>query len=64
MIPCVIRGKEERGIRLLIGGLCSHEAVRQSVLKEGKLLLENQEKKLRQIENLDYGIKRPLILPI
>jgi hypothetical protein len=45
------------GIRLLIGGPRCHEAVRQSVLKEGKLLLENQEKKLRQIENLDYPDK-------
>jgi len=42
------------GIRLLIGGPRCHEAVRQSVIKEGKLLLENQEKKLRQIENLNY----------
>jgi len=40
--------------RLLLGNFRSHEAIRQSVLKEGKLLLENQEKKLRQIENLDY----------
>jgi hypothetical protein len=42
------------GIRLLIGGPRSHEAVRQSVLKEGKLIIKNQEKKLKQIENLDY----------
>jgi hypothetical protein len=46
------------GIRLLIGGPRCHEAIRQSVLKEGKLLLENQEKKLRQIENLDYPDKK------
>lgn len=45
------------GIRLLIGGPRCHEAIRQSVLKEGKLLLENQEKKLKQIENLDYPDK-------
>jgi hypothetical protein len=45
------------GIRLLIGGPRSHEAIRQSVIKEGKLILENQEKKLRQIENLDYPDK-------
>jgi len=44
-------------IRLLIGGPRCHEAVRQSVLKEGKLLLENQKKKLKQIENLDYPDK-------
>ena len=45
------------GIRLLIGGLRCHEAIRQSVIKEGKLIIENQEKKLRQIENLDYPDK-------
>lgn len=45
------------GIKLLIGGPRCHEAIRQSVLKEGKLLIENQEKKLRQIENLDYPDK-------
>jgi len=45
------------GIRLLIGGPRCHEAVRQSVIKEGKLLLENQKKKLKQIENLNYPDK-------
>ena len=45
------------GIRLLISGPRCHEAIRQSVLKEGKLLIENQEKKLRQIENLNYPDK-------
>jgi len=45
------------GIRLLIGGPRCHEAIRQSVIKEGKLLLENQEKKLKQIENLNYPDK-------
>ncbi|MBU4228403.1 UPF0236 family protein, partial [bacterium] len=43
--------------RLLLGNFRSHEAIRQSVLKEGKLIIENQEKKLRQIENLDYPDK-------
>jgi hypothetical protein len=43
--------------RLLLGNFRSHEAIRQSVLKEGKLLLENQEKRLRQIENLNYPDK-------
>jgi hypothetical protein len=38
------------GIGLLIGGPRCHEAIRQSVIKEGKLIIENQEKKLRQIE--------------
>ncbi|MFH1939933.1 MAG: ISLre2 family transposase [bacterium] len=41
------------GIGLLIGGPRCHEAIRQSVIKEGKLIIENQEKKLKQIENLD-----------
>ena len=45
------------GIRLLIAGPRCHEAIRQSVIKEGKLILENQEKKLRQIENLNYPDK-------
>jgi len=45
------------GIRLLIGGPRCHEAIRQSVIKEGKLIIEKQEKKLRQIENLDYPDK-------
>jgi len=45
------------GIRLLIGGPRCHESIRQSVIKEGKLIIENQEKKLRQIENLDYPDK-------
>ena len=31
--------------------------MRQSVIKEGKLIIENQEKKLKQIENLDYPDK-------
>jgi len=47
------------GIRLLIAGPRCHEAIRQSVIKEGKLILENQEKKLKQIENLDYPDKEP-----
>jgi len=45
------------GIRLLIGGPHCHEAIRQSVIKEAKLIIENQEKKLKQIENLDYPDK-------
>jgi hypothetical protein len=44
-------------LRLLIGGPRCHEAIRQSVIKEGSLIRENQEKKLRQIENLDYPDK-------
>jgi len=43
--------------RLLLGNFRSHEAIRQSVIKEGSLIIENQKKKLRQIENLDYPDK-------
>jgi hypothetical protein len=39
--------------RLLLGNFRSHEAIRRSVIKEGKLIIENQEKKLKQIENLN-----------
>jgi len=45
------------GIRLLIGCHRSHEAIRQSVIKEAKLIIENQEKRLKQIENLNYPDK-------
>jgi hypothetical protein len=45
------------GIGLLIGGPRCHEAIRQSVIKEGSLIIENQEKKLKQIENLNYPDK-------
>ncbi len=45
------------GIKLLISGPRYHEAIRQSVIKEGKLIIENQEKRLRQIENLNYPDK-------
>jgi len=43
--------------RLLLGNFRSHEAIRQSVIKEGSLIIENQEKKLKQIENLNYPDK-------
>jgi len=61
-IECFLSGLSSyrevvEGIRLLIGGPRCHEAIRQSVIKEGKLIIENQEKKLRQIENLDYPDK-------
>jgi len=61
-IECFLSGLSSyrevvEAIKLLIGGPRCHEAIRQSVLKEGKLLLENQEKKLKQIENLNYPDK-------
>jgi len=40
--------------RLLLGNFHSHESIRRGVIKEGKLIIENQEKKLKQIENLNY----------
>ena len=43
--------------KLLLGSFRSHEAIRQSVIKEGSLIIENQKKKLKQIENLDYPDK-------
>jgi len=43
--------------KLLLGNFRSHEAIRQSVIKEGSLIIENQKKKLKQIENLDYPDK-------
>ena len=43
--------------RLLLGNFHSHESIRRGVIKEAKLMIENQQKKLRQIENLDYPDK-------
>jgi len=43
--------------RLLLGNFHSHESIRRGVIKEGKLIIENQEKKLKQIENLNYPDK-------
>jgi hypothetical protein len=61
-IECFLSGLSSyrevvEGIRLLIGGPRCHEAVRQSVIKEGNLIIEKQKKKLKQIENLDYPDK-------
>ena len=61
-IECFLSGLSSyrevvEAIKLLIGGPRCHEAIRQSVIKEGKLIIENQEKKLKQIENLDYPDK-------
>jgi len=53
----LLSGGSVEGIRLLIGGPRCPEAIRQSVIKEGSLIIEKQEKKLRQIENLDYPDK-------
>jgi len=43
--------------QLLLGNFHSHESIRRGVIREAKLIIENQEKKLKQIENLDYPDK-------
>jgi hypothetical protein len=39
---------------LLLGSFRSHESIRRGVIKEAKLIIENQEKKLQKIRNLEY----------
>ncbi len=43
--------------QLLLGNFHSHESIRRGVIKEAKLVSENQEKKLRQLDNLNYPDK-------
>ena len=40
--------------RLLLGHFHSHESIRRGVIKEAKLIIENQKKKLQKIRNLEY----------
>jgi hypothetical protein len=40
--------------QLLLGNFHSHESIRRGVIKEAKLIIENQEKKLQKIRNLEY----------
>ena len=40
--------------RLLLGNFHSHESIRRGVIKEAKLIIENQKKKLQKIRNLEY----------
>ncbi len=40
--------------RLLLGNFHSHESIRRRVIKEAKLIIENQKRKLRKIRNLEY----------
>jgi hypothetical protein len=40
--------------QLLLGNFHSHESIRRGVIKEAKLIIENQKKKLQKIRNLEY----------
>jgi len=40
--------------KLLMGNFHSHESIRRGVIKEAKLIIENQKKKLQKIRNLEY----------
>jgi hypothetical protein len=40
--------------RLLLGHFHSHESIRRGVIKEAKLIIEKQKKKLQKIRNLEY----------
>ncbi|MBA7538900.1 ISLre2 family transposase ISCde3 [subsurface metagenome] len=40
--------------RLLLGNFRSHESIRRGVIKEAKLIIENQKRKLQKIRNLEY----------
>jgi len=53
----LLSGGSNSNHTLYFSNFCSQEAIRQSVIKEGSLIIENQKKKLRQIENLDYPDK-------
>ena len=45
--------------RLLLGNFRSHESIRRGVIKEAKLIIENQKKKLQKIRNLEYQEGNP-----
>ncbi len=40
--------------KLLLGNFHFHESIRRGVIKEAKLIIENQKKKLQKIRNLKY----------
>jgi hypothetical protein len=46
--------------KLLLGNFRSHELIRRGVIKEAKLIIENQKKKLQKIRNLEYQEGTPL----
>jgi hypothetical protein len=45
--------------QLLLGNFHSHESIRRGVIKEAKLIIENQKKKLQKIRNLEYQEGNP-----
>ncbi len=45
--------------KLLLGNFRSHELIRRGVIKEAKLIIENQKRKLQQIINLEYKEGNP-----
>jgi len=45
--------------RLLLGHFRSHESIRKQVIKEAKLIIENQKRKLQKIINLEYKEGNP-----
>ena len=40
--------------QLLLGNFRSHESIRRGVMKEAKLIIENQKRRLQRIRNLEY----------
>jgi len=53
-----------RPAELFLGYSRSHESIRKSVLAEAKLLIEQENKKFQQTENLELPPRRPQKLPI
>jgi len=45
--------------RLLLGNFRSHESIRRGVIKEAKLIIENQKRRLQKIINLEYQEGNP-----
>jgi hypothetical protein len=45
--------------QLLLGNFHSHESIRRGVIREAKLIIENQKKKLQKIINLEYEEGNP-----
>jgi hypothetical protein len=45
--------------KLFLGNFRSHESIRRGVIKEAKLIIENQKKKLQKIRNLEYQEGNP-----